>query len=162
MFCPKCGAQNPDGSPFCASCGAQLNAAQPQQPVNQGGFGQPMGNAGGNGMKLNPAEIINDFLAFFKNPVVSVEHYERLKSLYPDIVAYSVSDGYKLAAGWLIEKAGWKGRDMGRCGVYEKQALVLVNCGGCSGSEVLALADAVTDDVQKLFGVILEKEAIII
>jgi UDP-N-acetylmuramate dehydrogenase len=51
---------------------------------------------------------------------------------------------------------------MGRCGVYEKQALVLVNRGGCSGSEVLALADAVTDDVQKLFGVILEKEAIII
>ena len=73
MFCPKCGAQNPDGSPFCASCGAQLNAQQPQQPVNQGGFGQPMGTAGGNGLKLNPAEIINDFLAFFKNPVVTIQ-----------------------------------------------------------------------------------------
>lgn len=112
--------------------------------------------------KLPRPEQMGSAGSFFKNPVVSVEHYERLKSLYPDIVAYSVSDGYKLAAGWLIEKAGWKGRDMGRCGVYEKQALVLVNRGGCSGSEVLALADAVTDDVQKLFGVILEKEAIII
>ena len=112
--------------------------------------------------KLPRPEQMGSAGSFFKNPVVSVEQYERLKSLYPDIVAYSVSDGYKLAAGWLIEKAGWKGRDMGRCGVYEKQALVLVNRGGCSGSEVLALADAVTDDVQKLFGVILEKEAIII
>ena len=61
MFCPKCGAQNPDGSPFCASCGAQLNAAQPQQPVNQGGFGQPAGKSGGNGFNFNPQDLMDDF-----------------------------------------------------------------------------------------------------
>lgn len=100
--------------------------------------------------------------SFFKNPVVTVEHYQRLLAEYPDIVAFPVVDGYKLAAGWLIEKSGWKGRDMGRCGVYRHQALVLVNHGGCTGQEVLALADAVCSDVRRLFGVDLEKEAIII
>lgn len=100
--------------------------------------------------------------SFFKNPVVSAEQYERLKTEYPDLVAYPVPDGYKLAAGWLIEHAGWKGRAMGRCGVYPKQALVLVNLGGCIGAEVVALADAITADVQKQFGVTLQKEAIIV
>jgi len=100
--------------------------------------------------------------SFFKNPIVTPQHYEQLKTHHPDIVAYPVADGYKLAAGWLIEHAGWKGRTLGRCGVYEKQALVLVNLGGCSGSEVIALADAITADVKRLYGVTLEKEAIII
>ena len=77
-------------------------------------------------------------------------------------MAYPVADGYKLAAGWLIERAGWKGRTLGRCGVYEKQALVLVNRGKCTGADVIALADAITDDIQTRFGVTLEKEAIII
>lgn len=100
--------------------------------------------------------------SFFKNPIVDAEHYGNLLSQYPDIVAYPVGEGYKLAAGWLIERAGWKGRSLGRCGVYEKQALVLVNHGGCSGSEVVALADAVAADVRQLFGVTLHKEAIIV
>ena len=77
-------------------------------------------------------------------------------------MAYPVTNGYKLAAGWLIEHAGWKGRSLGRCGVYHKQALVLVNLGGCTGDEVVALADAVTADVRQRFGVSLEKEAIIL
>ena len=88
--------------------------------------------------------------------------YERLKAEYPDIVAYPAADGYKLAAGWLIEHTGWKGRSLGRCGVYSKQALVLVNLGGCTGQEVINLADAVTADVYKKFGITLEKEAIIL
>lgn len=100
--------------------------------------------------------------SFFKNPVVTAEHYQRLKAEYPDMVAYPVSNGYKLAAGWLIERAGWKGRSLGRCGVYEKQALVLVNRGGCTGADVIALADAITADIQTRFGVTLEKEVIII
>ena len=100
--------------------------------------------------------------SFFKNPVVTAEHYQRLKAEYPDMVAYPVPNGYKLAAGWLIERAGWKGRSLGRCGVYEKQALVLVNRGGCTGADVIALADAITADIQTRFGVTLEKEAIII
>ena len=77
-------------------------------------------------------------------------------------MAYPTADGYKLAAGWLIEHAGWKGRSMGHCGVYEKQALVLVNRGGCTGSEVVTLANAITEDIKNQFGVTLEKEAIII
>jgi len=112
--------------------------------------------------KLPRPEETGSAGSFFKNPVVSAEQYERLKATYPDLVAYAVPDGYKLAAGWLIERAGWKGRDLGRCGVYEKQALVLVNRGGCTGAEVLALADAVTASVRELFGVTLEKEAIIV
>lgn len=100
--------------------------------------------------------------SFFKNPVVSESQYRKLLSEYPDMVAYPVAEGYKLAAGWLIEHAGWKGRSLGRCGVYERQALVLVNLGGCTGQEVVALADAVTADVERHFGVTLQKEAIII
>lgn len=112
--------------------------------------------------KLPRPEEMGSAGSFFKNPVVPVDHYLKLKASYPDMVAYPVPGGYKLAAGWLIEHAGWKGRAMGRCGVYEKQALVLVNLGGCSGDEVLALAEAVTADVRAQFGVSLEKEAIII
>ena len=112
--------------------------------------------------KLPRPEVTGSAGSFFKNPIVSAEHYERLKAEYPDMVAYPVADGYKLAAGWLIECAGWKGRSMGRCGVYEKQALVLVNRGGCTGADVIALADAITVDIQTRFGVTLEKEAIII
>ncbi len=112
--------------------------------------------------KLPRPEETGSAGSFFKNPIVTTDHYNQLKSCYPDIVAYPVPDGFKLAAGWLIEHAGWKGRSLGRCGVYHKQALVLVNLGGCTGNEVVALADAITADVQKLFGVTLEKEAIII
>ena len=112
--------------------------------------------------KLPRPEVMGSAGSFFKNPVVAVEHYERLKAEYPDMVAYPVAEGYKLAAGWLIERAGWKGRSMGRCGVYDKQALVLVNLGGCTGAEVLALAEAITADIHDRFGVTLEKEAIIV
>ena len=112
--------------------------------------------------KLPRPEEMGSAGSFFKNPVVPAEQYHKLKETYPDIVAYPVSEGYKLAAGWLIEHAGWKGRSLGRCGVYEKQALVLVNRGGCTGQEVLALAEAVTEAVRSQFGVTLQKEAIII
>ena len=112
--------------------------------------------------KLPRPEETGSAGSFFKNPIVTSQHYEQLKAQYPDIVAYPVTNGYKLAAGWLIEHAGWKGRSLGRCGVYHKQALVLVNLGGCTGDEVVALADAVTADVRQRFGVSLEKEAIIL
>ena len=112
--------------------------------------------------KLPRPEVMGSAGSFFKNPVVTADHYERLKAEYPDLVAYPVPDGYKLAAGWLIERAGWKGRNKGRCGVYAKQALVLVNLGGCTGADVVALADAITADIRVRFGVTLEKEAIIV
>lgn len=112
--------------------------------------------------KLPKPEQLGSAGSFFKNPIVSSDHYQKLLAQHPDIVAYPVPEGYKLAAGWLIQHAGWKGRSLGKCGVYEKQALVLVNHGGCTGQEVLALAEAIINDVQKIFGVTLEKEAIII
>ena len=112
--------------------------------------------------KLPKPEVMGSVGSFFKNPVVTTSHFESLRERYPDIVAYPAGDGYKLAAGWMIEKSGWKGRSLGRVGVYEKQALVLVNRGGCDGHDVLRLANAVTADVESLFGVRLQPEAIII
>ena len=101
--------------------------------------------------------------SFFKNPIVGVDVYERLKSSYPNIVAFAVDESrYKLAAGWLIEQCGWKGRTLGRAGVYEKQALVLVNRGGCTGEDVRSLSEAIISDVETRFGVTLECEAIIL
>ena len=112
--------------------------------------------------KLPRPEETGSAGSFFKNPVVPTEQYEDLRTQHPDIVAFPVADGYKLAAGWLIEHAGWKGRSLGRAGVYEKQALVLVNRGGCTGDEVVALADAIIADVRTKYNVTLTPEAIII
>jgi len=119
--------------------------------------------------KLPRPEETGSAGSFFKNPVVPAEQYEVLRAQHPDIVAFPVADemstrtpGYKLAAGWLIEHAGWKGRSLGRAGVYEKQALVLVNRGGCTGDEVVALANAIIADVRAKYNVTLTPEAIII
>ncbi|SIT41869.1 UDP-N-acetylenolpyruvoylglucosamine reductase [Paraburkholderia ribeironis] len=99
--------------------------------------------------------------SFFKNPVVDAGLFETLKLREPDVVSYLQQDGrVKLAAGWLIDRCGWKGRAMGAAAVHERQALVLVNRGGASGAEVLALAQAVQRDVLTRFGVELEAEPV--
>ncbi|KFB66982.1 MAG: UDP-N-acetylenolpyruvoylglucosamine reductase [Candidatus Accumulibacter vicinus] len=86
---------------------------------------------------------------------------ERLASRFPGLPRYpQVDGGIKLAAGWLIEQSGWKGRNLGRVGMFEKQALVLVNRGGASGAEVVALARAVQTDVRARFGVELTPEPV--
>lgn len=101
--------------------------------------------------------------SFFKNPMVDEATYLSLRAEYPDMpLAYSTEAGYKLSAGWLIDRAGWKGKTMGRVGVWPKNALVLYNTGGCTGDEVVALADAIVADVQKKFNITLTPEAIII
>ncbi len=101
--------------------------------------------------------------SFFKNPVVDESTYLCLKAEYPDMPdAHRSDNGYKLSAGWLIDKAGWKGRTQGRAGVWPKNALVLYNADGCSGDEVRALAAAIQQDVKQKFGVALDPEAIII
>jgi UDP-N-acetylmuramate dehydrogenase len=83
--------------------------------------------------------------------------------VHPDLPAHAQSDGrYKIAAGWLIDRAGWKGRTLGHAGVYEQQALVLVNRGGATGSDVLALAQAIVGDVQARFGLSLEREPVVL
>lgn len=97
--------------------------------------------------------------SFFKNPVVDEAVVVRLKPDYPDMPVYP---GNKLSAGWLIDKAGWKGRTQGRAGVWPKNALVLYNADGCTGDEVRALAAAIQHDVKQKFGVALDPEAIII
>jgi UDP-N-acetylmuramate dehydrogenase len=99
--------------------------------------------------------------SFFKNPVVDAAQFDALKSREPDVVSYLQADGrVKLAAGWLIDRCGWKGRAMGAAAVHERQALVLVNRGGASGAEVLALAAAIRRDVSERFGVELEAEPV--
>ena len=108
--------------------------------------------------KLPNPEQIGNAGSFFKNPVISQTQFESLKQQYPHIIAYPQQQDVKLAAGWLIEQAGWKGQSLGQAGVYEKQALVLVNRGSVTGQEVMALAKTIQQSVYDKFGVCLEVE----
>ena len=113
--------------------------------------------------KLPDPSQIGSAGSFFKNPIVSSIDWESLKSRWPMMVGFPQPDGrFKLAAGWLIEQCGWKGRTQGNAGVYEKQALVLINRGGASGSEIMQLAAAIQLDVEQRFGVLLEPEPLVL
>ncbi len=106
----------------------------------------------------DPAELGNAG-SFFKNPVVSAEQVERIRAQCPGVVAYPQADGQvKLAAGWLIEQAGWKGHREGDAGVHRLQSLVLVNYGQASGAQMHALARRIQADILERFGVELEME----
>ncbi len=106
----------------------------------------------------DPVELGNAG-SFFKNPVVSPTKLLELKIEYPEIVSYQQADSsYKLAAGWLIDKCGWKGKRAGDAGVHTEQALVLVNYGNATGNEILNLAKEIQQSVFDRFGVILETE----
>lgn len=96
--------------------------------------------------------------SFFMNPVVDEATFRKLQAQYPAIPHYPQAGGVKIPAGWMIEQCGWKGRAMGRAGVYAKQALVLVNLGGATGAEVVALSEAVRADVKRKFGVEIRPE----
>lgn len=101
--------------------------------------------------------------SFFKNPVVGEDVYMSMRQRFADMPeAHRTAEGYKLSAGWLIDRAGWKGRTMGAAGVWPRNALVLYNAGGCTGAEVVALAREIQQDVKQKFGVALDPEAIII
>jgi UDP-N-acetylmuramate dehydrogenase len=111
--------------------------------------------------KLPDPDVLGNAGSFFKNPVVSQRQFAGLQSLYPTIPSFRQLDGsVKLAAGWLIEEAGWKGRTAGPAGVSEQHALVLVNRGGADGQDILSLAEAIRKDVAERFGVSLEMEPI--
>jgi UDP-N-acetylmuramate dehydrogenase len=110
----------------------------------------------------NPA-VLGNAGSFFKNPVVTQAVYERIAAQYGDLPHYPAEPGYvKLAAGWLIEHAGWKGRRIGACGVHEKQALVLVNYGGATGADIWNLSQQVLESVEQKYGVRLEREVNVI
>ncbi|MDF2445339.1 MAG: murB [Moraxellaceae bacterium] len=108
--------------------------------------------------KLPLPSVLGNAGSFFKNPVVAAGKLESLRQHFPEIVAYPQGEQAKLAAGWLIEKAGWKGRRIGPVGSYNKQALVLVNHGGATGADVMQVAHAIQQAVLQMFGVQLEME----
>ena len=110
----------------------------------------------------NPKEIGNAG-SFFKNPIVTADKFENLKHQFTNIPSYAQSKNeLKIAAGWLIESCGWKGRQLGDAGVHKNQALVLVNYNNASGSEIYALSGKIIDDVKEKFGIELEREVNII
>lgn len=104
-----------------------------------------------------PSDIPNTG-SFFKNPIITPSQRADLLRQYPDLVSYSFNGNFKLAAGWLIEKAGWKQRQKNSVKVHDKQALVLTNPGKRSGKEVLSFAFEIQQDIRKKFGVLLEIE----
>ncbi|WP_244815302.1 UDP-N-acetylmuramate dehydrogenase [Caballeronia sp. Lep1P3] len=113
--------------------------------------------------KLPDWTVLGNAGSFFKNPVVSAATFDALRAKEPGVVSYMQPDGsVKLAAGWLIDQCGWKGRGVGGAAVHDRQALVLVNRGGATGAHVLELAQAIKRDVLARFGVELEMEPVVV
>jgi UDP-N-acetylmuramate dehydrogenase len=119
--------------------------------------------------KLPEPQVIGNAGSFFKNPTVTTEQCADIIARDPKVVHYRMDDGsVKLAAGWLIDSCGWKGKSVGQAGVYEKQALVLVNRGagsdgnGATGGEVMTLAKAIQTSVYERFGIMLEPEPVVV
>lgn len=109
--------------------------------------------------KLPDPAVLGNAGSFFMNPIVPRSTFERIAKDYPQVPHYEVdADRVKIPAGWMIEQCGWKGRTLGRAGVYEKQALVLVNTGGSTGKEVSDLCKAVQADVEAKFGIQIHPE----
>ena len=113
--------------------------------------------------KLPDPKVTGNAGSFFMNPIVSRAQYEQLAAQYPNMPHYFIdADHEKIPAGWMIDQCGWKGRSLGRAGVHDKQALVLVNRGGATGDEIVALCEAIRKDVREKFGITINPEVNII
>ncbi len=112
--------------------------------------------------KLPDPKVLGNSGSFFKNPQITKEHFEALKLQFPDIKGYPQNDGIKVPAGWLIEQCGWKGKRVGNTGSHAKQALVLVNYGGATGTEIYQLAQDIIKSVSDKFSIHLEPEVNIV
>ena len=109
--------------------------------------------------KLPDPEVLGNAGSFFMNPIITAEHFEKLKKQFPEIPSYPASEGkIKVPAGWLIEQCGFKGKNHGSVGVYEKQALVLVNLGDARGDEIALVAESIRTAVKDRFGIELMPE----
>ena len=108
--------------------------------------------------KLPDPKILGNAGSFFMNPVVSREKFLSIQKDYPQMPFYEVDNGVKIPAGWMIEQCGWKGKSLGRAAVHDKQALVLINLGGATSDEIIALSDAVCKSVKDKFGVDIHPE----
>ena len=109
--------------------------------------------------KLPDPEVLGNAGSFFKNPIVSLSKFSKIQAEHPDMPNYPLANGdVKLAAGWLIDKAGWKGHDRGTHGVHDLQALVLINKGGATGSEIWVLALDIISTIEEKFNITLEPE----
>ena len=113
--------------------------------------------------KLPDPKVQGNAGSFFMNPVVSRQKYEELAALYPQMPHYTVDTNHeKIPAGWMIEQCGWKGKSLGRAGVHDKQALVLVNLGGATGQEIVDLCETIRKDVSDKFGIDIHPEVNVI
>ena len=109
--------------------------------------------------KLPDPEQLPNVGSFFKNPVIDRQTFENLQRQYPMLVHYPQPDGrIKLAAGWLLDHAGWRGKTFGAVGMHSAQALVMINCGEATAADVMALAERIQQDILQRFGVHLEIE----
>ena len=140
--------------------------------LGYGGLKESVGNLGGASLenireavrlirdsKLPDPKVTGNAGSFFMNPVVPESVYLKILKEYPDVPSYPAGEGLrKIPAGWLIERCGWKGRNLGPAAVHDRQALVLVNRGGATGADIRALADAVIDSVNLQFGIELRTE----
>lgn len=109
--------------------------------------------------KLPDPKVLGNAGSFFTNPIVSREKWQSLLAQYPNMPYYEVDEQHvKIPAGWMIEQTGWKGKSLGKAAVYDKQALILVNMGGASGTDIVALSDTVCQDVAKQFGIDIHPE----
>ena len=108
--------------------------------------------------KLPDPKVQGNAGSFFMNPVVSREKFLSIQKDYPQMPFYEVEGGVKIPAGWMIDQCGWKGKSLGRAGVHDKQALVLVNLGGATSDEIITLCNTICKDVNEKFGIDIHPE----